>query len=133
MYSTGLIDIAEAIDASGSVSDEDFKQYVSETRSILKQFKPKKLTLIQFDTDIKSVDTLRNHNDLSQVTFSGRGGTRIYPVIEWARENKPQLMLIFSDGHFQHDPVSPGVPVIWLIHNNPGFTAPYGTVIHFEM
>lgn len=133
MYSEGLMDIAEAIDASGSVSDDDFHRYVSETRQIIKKFKPKKLTLIQFDAQLKSVDELHSVGDLKKVNFTGRGGTWIKPVIDWAIENKPQLLLIFSDGYFNHVPQDPGIPIIWIIHNNPKFTAPYGKVIHFEM
>lgn len=129
----GLEHIAAGVDISLSVSDAEFKQQYSEIYQIMRQFQPKELTLIQFDTQLQHIDRLRSLQDLEQVQFNGRGGTRIRPLIEWAKENRPNLLLVFSDGEFHHHPEDPGVPVVWLIYNNPGFTAPYGKVVHFEI
>lgn len=133
MYSNNLIDLAAAVDISGSVSDDDFKQTISDVHAVVKQFKPRKLTLVQFDTQLKHVDRIHSTQELRQVKFHGRGGTRIEPVLAWAKDNKPQLLLIFSDGCFRTSYENPGIPVVWLIHNNPRFTAPFGKVIHYTM
>lgn len=132
LYSESLLDIAIAVDASGSVSDSEFLRFVTETHSIVRMLKPKKIDLITFDTSIKSVETIRSVTDLMKVTFTGRGGTLIEPIIQWANEHKPQLMLVFTDGGFRFYGHTTKVPLTWLIHNNPGFTAPYGRVIHYE-
>ena len=128
-----LIDLAIAVDTSGSVSDSDFHYFMTETASILKMMKPGLIRFIQFDTAIKSVDKIKNVKELLSTQFVGRGGTCIGPVIDWAMENKPQLLLIFSDGEFHHVPTVPKCQVIWLIHNNPKFTAPFGKVIHYSI
>ena len=133
MYSEKLMNIAIAVDASGSVSDAEFLRFISETNGILKMMKPDKITLVQFDTEIKSVDEVKSVQELSKVKFSGRGGTLISPVIQWANENKPQLLLVFSDGQFRFYEYPTKIPVVWLIHGKPDFTAPYGKVIHYEM
>ena len=133
LYSESLIDLTIAVDASGSVSDADFKVFASEVAGILKMMKPEKITLIQFDTEIHSVDDVRNVMELSKLVFTGRGGTDVTPVIDWAIANKPQLLLIFTDGYFHHPKVVPTVPVLWMIHNNPAFTAPYGKCIHYSI
>ena len=133
LYGEALMDIAVAVDTSGSVSDADFNRFVSEVHSILKMVKPDKLTLVQFDTEIKSVTPLRNVHDLSRCKFEGRGGTRISPVFQWANENKPQLLLIFTDGEFRFYEYETTAPLIWVIHNNEGFTAPKGKVIHYSI
>jgi len=133
LYSEKLTEIAIAVDASGSVSDDDFKQMVSETHTILKQLNPDKITLVQFDAAIKSVNTVRSIRELMEVKFHGRGGTKIEPVIEWAKENKPKLLLVFSDGDFYFRVQENKIQTLWLIHDNPDFTAPFGKVIHYEM
>ena len=133
MFSEKLMDIAIAIDASGSVSDDDFKVFVSETHGILKMMKPDKLTLIQFDSVIKQVDQIKNVRDLMNVNFHGRGGTRIEPVMEWAKENKPKLLLVFTDGEFNFYSTDYKTNTVFLIHNNPRFKSPYGKIIHYEI
>lgn len=134
LHSQKLMDIAIGVDASGSVSDADFLSFISETNGILRMMKPDKITLIQFDTEIKSVDTVKSVKELSKVKFTGRGGTNVSSVIQWANENKPQLLLMFTDGGFRfYVGMKTDIPVIWLIHNNSKFTAPYGKVIHYEI
>ena len=128
-----LIDLAIAVDTSGSVTDEDFQRFVSEVSGILKMMQPDEMTLVQFDTKIKSVDSLKSLRDLSAVKFFGRGGTRIGPVLEWAKETKPQLLLVFSDGEFHWPGDTLKSPTLWMIHNNKSFTAPFGQVIHYEV
>lgn len=134
LHSEKLLNVAIAVDTSGSVSDEEFKQFVSEVSLILRTQRPDKITLVQFDTALKSVDEIRNVQELMQLKFTGRGGTRIGPVIEWANATKPHLLLIFSDGHFRFfGNEDTKTKIVWLIHDNPAFTAPMGKVIHYEM
>lgn len=132
LHSETLMNIAIAVDSSGSVSDADFKQFVSEVYTILKRLKPKEITLIQFDCSIKSIDKVTSPADLMKLKFTGRGGTDIEPVMEWADQHKPQLLLLFSDGEFYFRRTSYKPPMVWLIHNNEPFTAPFGKVIHYK-
>lgn len=135
MFSESLIDVTIAVDTSGSVSDTEFGQFISETASIFKMLNPGKITLIQFDTKIKDVSVLRSVQDLRNVDFVGRGGTKIAPVMKWAEEKKPQLLLIFTDGDFTPAPkyTEPKSSVIWIIHNNPEFKANFGKTIHYSI
>ena len=128
-----LINLAIAVDTSGSVSDTDFNVFVSEVHGILRVQKPEQITLIQFDTAIKSVTKIRSINELMRCQFSGRGGTSIAPVLKWAEANNPQLLLVFTDGGFQFYGAESKKDMLWLIHNNPTFTSPFGRVIHYEI
>ena len=123
--------IAVAADISGSVSKKDFTAIISEVHSILKMTKPDKMSLVQFDTRISKVDVVKTLLDLKDVTFTGGGCTDIAPVFQWVEEEQPQLILIFTDGFFGMNVVAPKNNVIWLIHGNPKFTAPFGKVIHY--
>ena len=133
LYSENLINIAVAVDTSGSVSDKEFNQFVSETNSILRMMKPDNITVLQFDTEIKSVNKVRNIRELMNIQFTGRGGTKINPVLDWANQNKPQLLLVFSDGHFRFYTQETKVKTLWLIHDNKQFKAPFGKTIHYEI
>jgi len=134
MYSESLMDLAAFADISGSVTDKEFHQQLSETASIMKMMKPSKITFGQFDTQIKQITQVRSLTDIRDIKFSGRGGTRIKPVIDWANEHKPQLLLLFTDGHFRFpSDLTTKSQVIWLIYNNPKFTAPFGKVIHYTI
>lgn len=95
--------------------------------------KPDKITVIQFDTEIKSVNEVRNVRELMNISFTGRGGTLINPVLEWANKNKPQLLLVFSDGYFHFYALETKVNTLWLIHDNEKFQAPFGKTIHYEV
>jgi predicted metal-dependent peptidase len=127
------MNITIAVDTSGSVSDHDFHVFVSEVASILRMMKPEKITLIQFDTSIKSVDKIESIQNLKECKFTGRGGTRIHEVMDWAVENKPQLLMVFSDGEFDMPQVKPPGDLLWVIHNNPGFHPPFGKTINYTI
>lgn len=134
LYSTSLISLVAAVDTSASVSDAEFQQCAAELGSVLKMLSPPDITLLHFDTKIRGTDKLRNVNELSRVQFHGRGSTRILPILEYANSKKPQVMLIFTDGEFSWPALVPThTEILWLIYNNPGFTAPFGRVIHYEV
>ena len=129
----GLDDIAMACDTSGSVTQKNFDQVCGETSAILKQLKPKNLTFLQFDTKIKKINQITSLKDFNKLNFTGRGGTDIDPVLEWATKKKPKLLIIFTDGFFRETSLDPKIPIIWLIYNNSNFTAPFGKVIHYHL
>lgn len=134
LFGESLMDLAVAVDTSGSVSDAEFNRFVSETHSILKMMKPDKITMIQFDTELKLVSEISNIHDLMNLNFSGRGGTDIDPVLQWANEKKPQLLLIFTDGYFNFSGLEyTKGDTVWLIHDNDKFEAPFGKTIKYEV
>lgn len=135
LYSEKIVDLAIAVDTSGSVSQDEFTAFVTEVASIFKMMKPETITLVQFDTSVKSVTKLKGMRGLMDCKFKGRGGTQIAPVMKWAKENNPKVMLIFSDGHFSFstDKAPSANPFIWVIHNNKGFNAPFGRTIHYSL
>lgn len=128
-----LMDLSIALDISGSVTDDEFHRFVSEVAHILKMLQPEKITLVQFENRITSVTTIKNLKELREVKFMGRGGTKIDPVINWANENKPRMLLVFSDGDFRFSRLDSKIPFTWLIYDNESFSAPFGKVIHYTM
>lgn len=138
MHSPSMGEVAVAVDASYSVTDDEFDRQIGEVGGIIRDTKPDKLTLIAFDREIRSEANVKNLRELSRVKFAGRGGTSIAPVMEWANERKPRVLVVFSDGgfHFTTNTPKPRVPVLWLIYNDPTFELPsraWGKVIHFTI
>ena len=127
-----LIGLQAWVDMSASETDEDFQRFVSELNGILKIYKPKKITLGQFDTCIKSIHECRNASELARVQFHGRGGTCMEEVFEHLEKTKPSVALVFTDGGFMFHRQKCSVDIIWMIHDNPNWTAPWGKVIHYN-
>lgn len=130
-----LLEVTIAVDASGSVSNEDFQQFIAEIAAILRNLKPSKITIITFDYGIRSVDVVTDVASLMAVKFTGRGGTAIEPVLDWVKENKPNVLLVFTDGEFRfHRPDPPKkTDVVWLIHGGRKFNAPFGKTIAYTI
>lgn len=130
-YSEALGDVTMAIDMSGSVTHEETEQFVGDVHSVITKCKPKMLRLIQFDTQICQIDEIKRKEDLLKIDFVGRGGTYLEPLMQWAIENNPNVLVVFTDGYFHTEITDPKVPVIWVIHNNKDFKISFGKVIHY--
>lgn len=135
LYSESLDHVAVAVDTSGSVTDDQFHQFVSEIASIFKMMSPDRLTIIQFDYRIKKVDEVKSLHELRKVKFTGRGGTCVTDLMDWSRQHKPKVLIIFTDGYFDVHPEDyvNQCPLIWIIHDHVDFTIPAGKVIHHEI
>lgn len=134
-HSEAIPNIAIAVDTSGSVSAHEFNTFITKIAEIQATMNPKKITVVAFDTKIKNVQELCEGSDpFKELKFIGRGGTAIGPVHEWAAENKPTLLIIFTDGEFPIvKPINKSVPIFWLIHANPKWSCDHGRVVHYDI
>lgn len=134
LYSETLTELVLFMDLSGSVSDEDIRYFCGEVHKMFTSLKPKEITLVTFDTQIQDTYRITSANDMARKELHGRGGTCVKAVMEWIKKRKPVVSVILTDGYFYWDNViNPKAPVIWAIHNNPKFTAPFGKVVHYEL
>lgn len=132
-YSNQLSSISIAIDTSGSITKQQFNQFISEVASIFRFLKPKELEVIQFDYGIKSVDKVKSLENLKTINFTGGGGTDVKEVIERFIDKPSKALVIITDGYLSTDLPRPNHPVIWVVFDNPNFVAPFGQCIHFEL
>jgi len=79
------IRVLVGIDTSGSVSNTDFKDFMSELKGIMNVYKCS-IDMVQCDTTIKKKETLRTYSKLN-VKFIGRGGTWFTPVVKLYNES----------------------------------------------
>ena len=133
LFSERLRNLAIFVDISGSVSDAEFTAQVTEIASIFRMMNPETITVIQFDTELKSVHEVKSIKELMGIKFTGRGGTIIGPALDWINAHKPQLSLVLSDGGFSFPDKTVNTPVLWVIYNDPRWTAPFGKVIHYSI
>lgn len=132
----GQIDIA--IDTSGSVTDKEFNQFLSEVFSVLNTVKPSSIGLIQWDHELRSNDQLKSVEDFKRLPFNGGGGTCVSTAFEGFKQNKSsQLLVIITDGYlYPEPPVAEKRPVLWVVHNHKNFTPPWNRkdkVIHYKI
>ena len=95
---------------------------------------PALMYVLDFDTKIKQVRELLPGDRVEDQQFQGRGGTRIEPVLQWAKETQPKVLIVFTDGDFYFpQDADPEVPVIWVIHSSKQFSPPFGQVIYYPL
>ena len=138
-----LDNVKICIDTSGSVGDEEIGQIYTQVHSLLSRYKAD-AEIIFWDTEVKSATRLkeyRNAQELIKIKPVGCGGTDPGCVFRYfnterdykiGRRPKPQLILMFTDGYFSESDVMEYSKkyknVIWVIHDNDEFKAPFGQV-----
>lgn len=120
-------------DVSGSISDEDAVRFNSEFKYVHDTFRPPKMDLVQFDTQITQELHYGEDDSFNQVKIIGRGGTSLVPVREYIIKHRPTAAIIFSD--LECAPMEPlpfQIPVIWVAIRNQLATVPFGKLIHIR-
>lgn len=134
-YSEAVCNIAVAVDISSSVTDHEFDIFISKIDEIKRTMNPKETTVISFNTRITAVQKLSKDDDvLKKLKFKGRGGTDVTELLQWSADNKPTVMIVFTDGEFHPvEPPNKSIPIVWLIHNSPRWKSKWGRVIHYNV
>ena len=108
-------EIAVAIDISGSISNEEFKQAIKEVLSIVKNYNHE-ITIIECDKEIKRVYKAKSMSDVKERMAAG-GSTKFTPVFEYANNNRCNLLIYFTDGKGEKklEVVPRGYRTLWVI------------------
>lgn len=112
------INIAIAVDTSGSIDDAEINEFLSEISGLKGQVRAR-ITLLSCDAEIKGTPvTFEPWEDLDLDTeIKGGGGTDFRPVFDWLNEQNflPDLLVYFTDAQGQFPDREPNYPVIWLL------------------
>lgn len=99
-----------AIDTSGSVNNEELKEFMNEIHHLHKAGVD--IRIIQCDTQIRSS---KDYDGKFELDIVGRGGTSFDPVLEFYGAHKEYTSLIyFTDGECSTS-MKPSKPVLWVI------------------
>ncbi|MBA2851670.1 putative metal-dependent peptidase [Methanococcus maripaludis] len=100
--SYGYPDIYVAMDTSGSISEQELKDFLSETYGVAKQLNTH-IHLFTFDGNSYYTGKIKRKADIAKLakTLRGGGGTNIKPVLTEICKLKSHkdYVLIFSDGY----------------------------------
>lgn len=123
--------IAVAIDISGSISDEEFKQAIKEVLTIVKNYN-QEITIIECDDEIRRVYKVKSVKDVKD-RINIRGATKFEPIFEYANNKKFNLLVYFTDGKGEHNlKIKPkGYKILWVISGRGdklSLNEPYGAV-----
>jgi predicted metal-dependent peptidase len=119
-----------AIDTSGSVSDDELKEFMNEIHHIYKTGVD--ITIVQCDTEIRSIAPYKGKFELNVL---GRGGTYFDPVLKYFNENLKNFtsLVYFTDGE-AHASIKPRGNVLWVISERSSLnTSLPGKVIKLEL
>ena len=93
-------DVWAFIDVSGSISAEEFKQFMSEVAEITRH--GGKVHVVTWDTEVTGYYTITSRHQVINVKFKGGGGTTFAPVFEKFKDKiKPtDVIVILTDGYW---------------------------------
>ena len=116
---SGQVEVVVVLDTSGSISDEEITEFVSEVDALKGQIKAR-VTLHACDERLNSEGPwLFQSWEPIEVPekISGGSGTDFRPVFDWIeKENqRPDLLLYFTDAEGVFPEHEPAYPVIWLV------------------
>ena len=119
-----------AIDTSGSVSDSELQEFMSEMHHIYKCGVD--ITIVQCDTRINSIEPYKGKFEMSVI---GRGGTEFDPVLNYFNENIRVYtsLVYFTDGECNAH-VKPKGNVLWVLSERSSMNDSLpGKVIKLEL
>ncbi len=123
--------IVVALDISGSISEEEFNQAIKEVLSIVRNYNHE-VTIIECDDEIRRVYEVKSVKDIKERT-NKRGGTKFNPVIDYANNNKVNLLVYFTDGKGEDKlkVIPRGYQILWVISgrgDHLSLKEPYGVI-----
>jgi predicted metal-dependent peptidase len=131
------IDVAVAIDTSGSIGEHELKIFLSEIKGIMDSYDEYRISVWCFDTSVHNPQVFSTENMESILDYEpgGGGGTDFEANWHYMKEQgiEPKKLIVFTDGMPFGSWGDPNYcDTVWIIHGNPGATPPFGTWAHYE-
>jgi predicted metal-dependent peptidase len=137
MKEATTIDVAIAIDMSGSIGDEDATAFLSEVKGIMDQYEDFTVSLWCFDTEIYNFQKITHDNGEDLVNYEPQGGGGTDFEVNWTfmEENgiQPKKFIMFTDGY----PCGSWgdedyCDTIFIVKGNKEAQAPFGQTVIYE-
>ena len=131
MKKTDAVEIAVAIDTSGSISEAQARDFLSEIKGIMESFDSYNIHVFTFDTDTYNpqVYTSDNLENIEDYDVQGGGGTEFTAIFRYLKdaEIEPKKLVVFTDGYPFGSWGDPNYcDTVWIIHSNPNPEPPFG-------
>ena len=111
------VEVGVAIDTSGSISDKELVDFLSEVRGIMSQFDGYKIHIWQCDAVVQNYTVVSAIEGELPTKIKGRGGTDFRPVFAAVQEQAIDLPILvyFTDGEGAFPDSPPGYQVLWVL------------------
>ena len=137
MINEETVDVCCAIDMSGSISDKQARDFMSEVKGIMDEYQDFKLSLWCFDTRVYNFAefTADNADDIMDYQPKGGGGTNFDANYEYMKEHgiEPKRFIMFTDGY----PCGSWgdenyCESLFIIHGNDSIIPPFGQHAYYS-
>ena len=134
------IDVDVYIDMSGSITEKQGRDFISEVVGMLEQFDGYKLRIACFDTSVYNEQeyTSDNMEDVSEYELAGGGGTYFSCIFDNLKQQGrvPKRLIVFTDGYPMEDhwgdPTGEYCDTLWIIHGNDTIKPPFGQYAYYS-
>jgi len=133
------IDICIGLDMSGSIGNSQAKDFLSEIKGIMDEFKDYNIKVWCFDTQVYNEQDFSadNGEDLSAYEIYGGGGTDFDVNWTYMKDNdiQPKKFIMFTDGYPWNswgDETYCDTVFVIHSHNDKNLQAPFGITVHYN-
>jgi predicted metal-dependent peptidase len=133
------IDIAVSLDMSGSIGDDQAKDFLSEIKGIMDEYKDYQIKLWCFDTKVYNEQdfTADTGEDLLSYEIMGGGGTDFMANWKYMRDHdiNPKKFIMFTDGYpWDSWGEDDYCDTIFIVHghHDKNLQAPFGLTAHYD-
>ena len=132
-----MIDIAVALDASGSISEKMLKDFLGEIQGIMDSFPAYKIHVFTFDTEAYNPAQYDSDNldDICDYEVKGGGGTDFDAIYNYlkAEEIEPKRLVVFTDGYpFGSWGDENYADTVWILHGTTTIVPPWGQFAYYD-
>jgi predicted metal-dependent peptidase len=132
-----MIDIAIAIDTSGSIGDKMLKDFLGEVQGIMDSFPQYKIHIVSFDTDTHNPAQYDSDNldSICEYEPGGGGGTDFDAIYRYLKDEdiQPRRLVVFTDGYpFGSWGDENYCDVTWILHGTTTIVPPWGAYAYYE-
>jgi predicted metal-dependent peptidase len=137
MMNEETIDVSVAIDMSGSISDAMAKDFISEVKGIMDEYKDFKLDLWCFDTEVYNYAKFTGDtaDEIMEYECKGGGGTDFEANWEFMKDQdiQPKRFIMFTDGY----PCGSWgdedyCETLFVVHGNDSIVSPFGQTAYYK-
>lgn len=132
------IDICVALDMSGSIGEVQARDFLTEIKGIMDEFKDFKMKLWCFDTAVYNEADFDGYNsdEFMNYQIAGGGGTAFEANWEYMQDNDitPKKFIMFTDGY----PCGSWgdenyCDTVFIIHGNTSIVPPFGEYAYYDL
>ena len=131
------IDICVSIDMSGSIGDDQAKDFLSEIKGIMEEYKDFKIKVWCFDTKVYNEADFDGYNidEFDSYEPMGGGGTEFDANWDYMKKHdiQPKKFIMFTDGYPWGSWGDENYcDTVFIIHGNNTIVPPFGEFAYYE-